>query len=104
MLLRAGDVESNPEPACGVCSTTIGDKPVAFECVECHGLTHVKCTELKKREVDSMEKGDRKWTCRICQGEVRDLLDETEGRARAAVEGVKYGECRKKLRKARVVL
>ena len=41
ILLRAGDVESNPGSACGVCSTTIRDKPVAFECVECHGLTHI---------------------------------------------------------------
>ena len=54
LLLRAGDVETNPGPriyVCVVCQTVLTRRVCSVYCYGCHGWLHLKCSGLKSSKL-----------------------------------------------------
>jgi ribonuclease HI len=74
LLMRAGDVESNPGPQwpCGYCGKNV-TKGYSLRCKTCLTWSHLKCTGLKVGELNALSpitlpngERNRNWTCPKC--------------------------------------
>ena len=65
LLLRAGDVEQNPGPSCGVCNRPIRSNNRPMQCEQCGQIAHAGCTRLTRREIQRAVT----YTCGECRGE-----------------------------------
>ena len=66
LLLRAGDVETNPGPRfpCGVCGTRVGHTSV--QCRTCRLWHHARCVGLKAADISRLARERGTWACRAC--------------------------------------
>ena len=65
LLIRAGDVETNPGPRCLECGGVIRKNNKPVRCEECEGDTHAGCTGLTRRK---LLKGVEGYRCGACRG------------------------------------
>ena len=71
--MRAGDVERNPGPECGVCGGRTSDR--GPRCARCGAWVHLGCSGLKKNAFYKLEK-EGEWLCGKCSPESAARLAE----------------------------
>jgi hypothetical protein len=66
LLIRAGDIETNPGPVshCGACGKNVGQSSIL--CVKCQRWHHRRCTPLTVQDLRRIAREDSEWTCGGC--------------------------------------
>ena len=75
LLLRAGDVESNPGPECGVCGRRTSAR--GPQCGKCRKWVHLKCSGMAKTAFYKQE--GKEWLCGKCGGSNNATPGKDEG-------------------------
>jgi exonuclease III len=76
-LLLAGDIETNPGPACACCAKTLRAGVSVWRCVVCDSIMHGKCTGLSRRKLETstqLEAAD----CPRCKGQQNVVIQHAE--------------------------
>ena len=95
LLLRAGDVESNPGPRCGVCGGTTSER--GPKCEGCGKWVHLKCRSLKRGAFYGMEHAEG-WRASCCETEVEEVRGVEDDKERMVDEVVGCVVCTRRLR------
>jgi hypothetical protein len=78
LLLRAGDVERNPGPDCGVCGEyASGRGPTCHRCLK---QVHLKCSGMRRSQFYKLEDGGpaaAEWVCSKCGGQEEETSGQT---------------------------